>query len=373
VAKTSTNIISANNPIETSVISTNRAWTDADRDYVPDCDLGNFAANGECGAIDNTNFGQNNPNATRWADDVLRGWGARDFNWDFSAELQQEINAGLSMTTGYYRNTGGYFTASTDLGTGSKVRVFDNVAVTPADFDPYCVTAPVDPRLPGGGGYQVCGLYDVKPEKFGQSNFLVRRLENFGEFEYQNDFFNLSFDARLPQGIRLGGGVDTGRSVADGCFVVDSPQSLLNCRVVTPFSANTQVKLHGSVPLPYDFVVAATFQNLPGPAIVANYAASSAEIAPSLGRPLAGGTRTATVPLIAPQTIFEDRLTRVDLRLTKLVRMGARLRLQLNLDAYNAFNNSSIRSVNSTFGSRWLEPTAVLDPRLVQFGGSLSF
>ena len=44
----------------------------------------------------------------------------------------------------------------------------DNQLVTPADYDPYCVTAPVDTRLPGGGGYQVCGLYDIKPAKFGQ-------------------------------------------------------------------------------------------------------------------------------------------------------------------------------------------------------------
>ena len=45
--------------------------------------------------------------------------------------------------------------------------------VTPADFSPFCITAPTDSRLPGGGGYQVCGLYDVSPAKFGQVNSVI--------------------------------------------------------------------------------------------------------------------------------------------------------------------------------------------------------
>ena len=34
-------------------------------------------------------------------------------------------------------------------------------------------TAPVDARLPGGGGNQICGLYDVTPTLFGQVNNVV--------------------------------------------------------------------------------------------------------------------------------------------------------------------------------------------------------
>ena len=45
--------------------------------------------------------------------------------------------------------------------------VTDNLAVSPADFDQFSVTAPSDPRLPGGGGYTVSGLYNVKPAFFG--------------------------------------------------------------------------------------------------------------------------------------------------------------------------------------------------------------
>ena len=78
-------------------------------------------------------------------------------------------------------------------------------------------------------------------------------------------------------------------------------------------------------PLPRDFMVSAVFQNLSGPTIVASYAASNNAIAPSLNRNLAAcGTRvvctsTATIPLIAPQTLYDDRLSRLDLDIAKRI------------------------------------------------------
>ena len=181
-AKSSTGITAVNNPINSAVNNTNRSWSDANGDYVPDCDLGNFAANGECGPIDNENFGKGNPRATRWNPETLSGWFIRDYNWDFSVELQQELFDGFSMNVGYFRNGGGYYTSGSGYGTSflSNVRVTDNLKIAPEDFDPYCITAPTDSRLPGGGGYEVCGLYDIDPSKFGQSENLITGIDNFG-------------------------------------------------------------------------------------------------------------------------------------------------------------------------------------------------
>ncbi|MBI3049788.1 MAG: TonB-dependent receptor [Acidobacteria bacterium] len=389
VRKTGVDIANENNPLTTSVNRVARAWTDANRNYVPDCDLGNFDANGECAAIANRNFGKNNPLATRWSDEVLSGWGVRDSNWDFSAELQRQVSSWLSVTGGYYRNNGGYYFYD------SKTRVTDNLAVGPEDYDPYCITAPRDPRLPGGGGYQVCGLYDIKPEKFGLVDNLVTKASDYGKDKRINDFFSVNFTTRFAGGTQFGGGFDTGRSVKDRCFVVDSPEQLTFsravlvpgaplppidfCHVVRPFKAQTQVKLYGSLPLPGDFVVSGAYQNLSGPEIVADYPASTTEIAPSLGRNLSGGVRSIVVPLLEPQKYFEDRVTRLDLRVSKIVRLTARLRVQLNADAYNALNSSSIRSgaaggaINTTFGPRWRQPLQILDPRIFQFSALVSF
>jgi hypothetical protein len=388
VAKTNVDVAQQLNPINTSVNSASRAWNDLDGDFIPDCDLGNFSSpvNGECGALNNQNFGKTNPNAIVWADEVRKGWGVRDSNWDFSSELQHELRPGLSVTGGYYRNTGGYY-----RNTNSKNRVTDNILVSSSDFDTFCITAPSDSRLPNGGGYQICGLADVKPAQFGRVQQVIQPTSNFGETVTSNDFFTVGVNARMPNGIRLGGGFDTGRSVLDNCYVVDAPgltsfntgtygpqtQTTIDgqavCRVVTPFKAQTQVKLNGSLPLPADFVVSGVYQDMSGPAIEAVYAAPNAAVVPSLGRDLAGGARTINVPLVLPQTLFEGRIRRLDLRLTKIFRLTTKVRLQANIDAYNALNSSAIQSVQSTFGANWLSPVTILDARILQFSAQLNF
>jgi hypothetical protein len=272
--------------------------------------------------------------------------------------------------------------------------------VTPADYKAYCITAPTTTpngfSLPGGGGYPVCGLYDLSPTKFGQVSNLVTQASHYGDERYVNDFINLTVNGRLPRGIRLGGGVDTGRTQGgsvsgqmnsgaiwpnpERCFVVNSPQELLYCRVVTPFSAQTDVKVFGSVPLPGDIVVSGSFRNNSGPQILANYTAGKAEIASSLGRNLgacgaavACSATVSGIPLIAPQTQWEPRTTQLDLRVAKIIKLGSKMRLQANVDLFNALNGSGILTINNTFGSAWRKPLTIVEARLVEFSAQLTF
>ena len=358
VGKHGVNVAFAANPIRTSVLSANRSWSDANLDYVPDCDLTNFEANGECGAISNENFGQSNPNAIRFSDDLITGFGNRDYFWDVTAEVQHELSQQVSMKVGYYRNWSDHF----GTGTGGQwpTGVEDNLALTPDDFDPYCIVAPSDPGLPGGGGYEICGLYDVTPALFGQGDILTTRASNFDNGKSRtSDFVTISLDSRFGNGSQFGGSVDTGRTVEDLCYVVDSPQQLLNCRVVRPLAEQTQLKVYGSYSAPYGVSVSAVFQNLSGVGYDAIYSASNAEIAPSLGRNLAAcGTRTVctasvSVPLILPGTQREPRVNSLDLRMSKTFALSSGGSLRANLDIYNATNNASVREINSNFGSRW--------------------
>ena len=106
--------------------------------------------------------------------------------------------------------------------------------------------------------------------------------------------------------------------------------------------------------------------------------ASNAEIRPSLGRNLGqcGASvtcnGTATIELIEPNTLFEDRIRQVDFRVSKSFRIGP-VRLQGQFDIFNAFNASPILAENTRYGASWQQPTQILGARLFKFGAQLNF
>jgi hypothetical protein len=202
---------------------------------------------------------------------------------------------------------------------------------------------------------------------------LVTQASHYGKQIQVSNFIAAGFSAQFRSGARVAGGIDTGRTVQDSCFVIDSPQELLNCRNERPWRENTQVKVNGMYPLPAGFEVSGVFQNVAGYEILANYPAPNAVVAPSLGRNLSGAARTAVVPLIRPGTEFGPRHTQVDLRLSKVFRVGSSGRMRASVDAYNVLNASSTLAINNTYGPQWQRPTSVITGRMIQFSGRLTF
>jgi hypothetical protein len=178
-------------------------------------------------------------------------------------------------------------------------------------------------------------------------------------------------NARPLNGLLVQGGVNIGRTRTDNCFVVDSPQQLLNCEVRPPFQ--TQAKYLSTYNLPWDFQVSGTFQSTPGPEITASYVATNAEIAPSLGRNLAQGPNgTATVPLIKPGTLYGERMYQVDARVTRTFTFRG-TRIQGMFDLYNVFNDNAVVQLNTAFGPAWQRPVFILPGRLAKFGVQVDF
>jgi len=194
---------------------------------------------------------------------------------------------------------------------------------------------------------------------------------------------DLALNMRLPRGVLLQGGSSTGHVVLDNCDLVgkvDNPissnssgllasPSSLYCHNAPPFL--TQLKFLGMFPLPWwGLMTSATFQSVPGPQITASYPVRSDQVAASLGRNLSAGT--ATVQLIAPGTMFGDRLNQLDYRLTKNFTIG-RVRAQGQFDLFNLLNVSPALLQNNTFGTLWQQPTAVLAGRLFKIGAQFNF
>ncbi len=335
------------------VTSATRTWRDANGDYVPQ--------EQELGPLSDTNFGTL-VRGTQYADGAVRGWGTRFYNWQGSVAVQHELRSRLWVEVGYFRRSYGNFL------------VTDNLAWTPTDYDPYSIAVPSDPRLPGSGGGQIAGLYDLNPAKFGRVDNLVTQASNFGRQLDVYNGFDVNVRGRFADGVVITGGISVGREMTDNCaVVVDSPQKQF-CRNSPPWSGGTQVKLSGVVPLPGAFRVSGVFQNVPGVATTASYVVRNAQVAATLGRPLSGGANASrTIELIEPNTFFADgRGTQIDFRVSRRFQVaGVRVEPQFNV--YNLLNANDVLSMTTRYGDAWRNVTNVLPPRLIKFGVQVDF
>ena len=189
-----------------------RGWFDANFNNTPDCVLTNPLANGECGPIDNLQFGSNQPS---WCAGSIRncspgGAGVRPTGHSVcrcsrSSSLAPRWKSGT---------TGGPSRCSRrryDRRTTSPI--------SPSDIASYTITAPRDPRLPGGGGYTIGPLYDINPNVFGQSDLLVQSTKKVGDDTRLFNGVDATFNVRNVKGVTFQGGTSTGKVTNDFCDI----------------------------------------------------------------------------------------------------------------------------------------------------------
>src|SRR5262249_10229485 len=192
-----------------------------------------------------------------------------------------------------------------------------NTAVTPADFTQYCINAPTDARIGATSGQQVCGLYAVNANKFGQVNYLVEKASDLGLGTPQDIYngFEISNTTHFGKVGLISGGVSVGRQTYDYCYANGHPEVTPEnfpvafsstaiyprtpqfCNVTSSWwdGIGSQAKAQFIYPLPYDFNVSGTWKTLPGINVLANYTLTAAQIAASstLGQ---APTGVSTVP-----------------------------------------------------------------------------
>jgi hypothetical protein len=382
-------IARAVNPVQSSVNSTTRSWAAPagvtySGTYNPfdDCDLTNPAANTkrpgavQCGALANPAFGQLTARTTNYDPDVVEGWGKRPYNWEGQVSIQREILPRVSVYGGYTRRWYGNLFATR------------NLAVSNADYTPYCVTQPTDSRLPGSGTQQ-CGYFDVNRNI--APNNLIFNSSDVGGIDDIYDGFDFDVNARLGRNTLLSGGLSWGRERINTCALKDdlSLTAPASARTTDPRADefcdarpkwNPQIKGQFSYRLPWDVNFSTTFQSLSGVEIRAqcpvnstvptSVSASGVLCQASLGRPF---TSTApTVDIVSAGRIYGDRIYQTDIRFSRTIRTGGTT-VRPTVSVYNLFNSNAVQTYNNTYGLVWQAPQTIMQSRFVDIGVQVDF
>jgi hypothetical protein len=368
------------NPAESLTRTDARPWTDLDGNGLPLDANGNIQFN-ELGTSTSTpSFGRN-ITTTRYDPAVLTGWGKRGYNDEWSVAAQHQLLPRLAVNGGFYRRSFGNQTFTDDL------------RFAASDYNFFCISAPNDPNLPNGGGYQVCGVPDLKPTAPGltqPANSLIRFSDDFGGETNYYQGFDINVEGRFPNGAFLKGGVAATSRTFNNCNLAQAGVEYANWEIYDDgpncdryYPYRPDVKISGTYPLPWGIQFAGVYQfsrgvqtGGAGPSIQAGWTLSNALVAPFKGSNWTG-VASRTVQLIRDgQEYGEYNLNQLDVKLGKRFDMG-RARLRVDFDIYNIFNSSwpfTVSSVYSTAATgQWLRPTNVLTHRFVKIGGQFSF
>jgi hypothetical protein len=375
---------SISNPIARIATTANRTWTDGGipgvpgtaGDFIPQCDLTNNAANGECAATTATTFGTATRTTAAIDQNLLVGWGVRPRDWQFGVSVQQQVLPRVSVEVGYLKRWLQNFTAT------------DNLEVAPSDFTPFSITAPSDPRLPNGGNYSVDGLFNVVQGKFGRTS------NSIGLTTLQTQSFNgllASVTARVRNGLTLQAGINSGSQVTDYCglraelteLTLPAAPGPLQGSIVSPTNPYcrvapglvTKVSGVGSYTIPkIDVQVAGTIRSDQGAPLRAIYNAPVALVSAALGRPAAVAGTFVPIDLVAPGDVWGDRVNEVDLRVAKILRFG-RTRTNVGVDMFNLINSSAVLTYNQVYAVNgpWLAPQSIITPRFFKVSAQIDF
>src|SRR5262249_52925560 len=241
----------------------------------------------------------------------------RGYNWEYSAVLQRELRARMSVTAGYYRRN--YY----------NIQATDNQNLALNDWTPYTIATPTDPRRPLSG--QPITMYSLNPGRVGIPTDNLISFSTLNKTTY--DGVEFTVNARGSKYL-LFGGVTTDRRVASTCdgdnetggdpvgSSRDNPNRLRFCESNLATNGQpagvfrTTVKASGAYTFPYDIQLSGTFASIPGPGVRATYTVTSAVA----GRAIIGSTTGAAstvINLVEPNSVFLDYQNRLDMRIGK--------------------------------------------------------
>ena len=378
------------NPIGALTASDVRPWTDLDGNGLPLDANGNIQFGELTNSASTSTFGRLTVPTTQYSPDLLRGWGKRGYNDEYTFAMQHQIADRVSVNGGYYRRSFGNSTFTDDL------------RYDASSYDSFCITAPSDPELPGGGNYQVCGVQDLKPAVFAQNlpaNSQIRFADDLGGVTNMYQGYDLNIDGRFRNGAFLKAGIGATSRTFDNCNLLPAGIDALANNAAAAQGAETypdgstschreyayrpDFKASGSYTLPWDVQLAGTFQfsrgiqnGGAGPSLTASWAVTSAQAA-TIGARAWTSVASRTINLIREGSDYgRHNLEQLDLKLAKRFTLD-KVRLRVDFDLYNVFNSSWPYTVTTAYSTAptgtWQRPTNVLQARFFKLGANISF
>jgi hypothetical protein len=375
----------AYNPL--ALTTANVAWTDLNRDGVPQGELGCTYQTANCELnLAQLPAGFGVANIATFDPDIRRM-----YNIEESVSVQHELFPRVSVTAGWFhRDYKNLFRRT------NKLQTF-------ADYTPFTLFSPID-------GSAIT-YYNVSAAKRSAVSTVD---ENGSDRHMWYNGLEYNFNARLPRGITLFGGGTSERTIAQVCDELANPNLLLYCdQTKSGIPWRTQFKISGSVPLSFGVQASFSFQSLPGYRLgtAAQYALTGVsgpsgitttnppngsgtvwQITPTTRYTVCPGNSAAAgcvvgalvdpgmtvaslnVPLKPPMTEYGDRINQLDFSIAKTIRAG-RTSFQPKIDFFNLLNVSPVIDVRGyNYGTTaYMQPSSVLVGRVFQLGAIVKF
>jgi hypothetical protein len=386
----STGFSESYNPLQLTLASV--AWTDANLDGVPQGELGCVYQTAGC----EINLAQ-----------LPKGFGVaslanfdpdlkRMYNIETAVSLQQEVRPGFSVQGGWYHRD------------YHNLRRRDNTLQSFSDYTPFTLYSPIDGTPITFNNVSLAARSNIN---YVDTNADPSRKMWFNGFEY-------NFNARMAHGITLFGGGMSEKVIAQVCDEKHNPNLLLYCdQTQSGIPFRTQFKIAGNIPVRWGIQVGLSFQSLPGYGFgtgalsgreggptgptgqpsatqlnnpngigsvwlitpTTTYSASSPCVGQGTckaGQVVDPGMNVTSlsVPLIAPNTEFGDRINQLDMNFSKTFKVN-RMSIQPKIDFFNLLNVSPVYAVRTlNYGTASYEqPSSILVGRVFQLGAIVRF
>jgi len=346
--------------------SDTRSWNDTNRD--------NLAQANEIGPA---NLPIGSPVASFRPDPDIK----REYDLEYTAQVQHEVIRGLSVNFGYFRR-----------GTHNQ-RLTQNMTWSASDYIIANITNPLDgTTIP---------LYNLPAAK----RATVDRLDlNSPDSDLRRRTYNgfqTGFTARV-RGFQFFGGWTMDRLIDIRCDAIESNASRYAGTAATAANNNPQYDFHfcdqSQLDMPFlNEIKLAGSYTLPWYGIQTNIALQSYNGAPLFTRwnisPTTRYAATAdackcstpgalvnpgqTIPsyivdLVAPGQEYYSRQNQIDMGFRKLFRIG-KYQVSGQADIFNIINSSYVKSQNITVGPSLGQPLDILQPRTLRLAAQLRF